>query len=703
MNILGDLESQRYYEKMLDFSIGLRPLLNDYALRQLARLGIHTVGDVLGYFPRGYQDRRNIPRISQVTGSGVQLVTGMVEAVTEEVVKNRVSILKCRIRDVSGAIELVFFNQSFLKPVLKVGLQLVAAGKVEVNSYTGSRQLMVSELDIIRSEADRRMALGVIVPIYPLSQGLYQSRVRGIILEVIEKVVGQVDDHLPLWVRDKLNLMPLSDALKELHLPTSPHLCTAARQRIVFDEFLRFQMALVEKRQVRSRETTDIRFVSTHCLLDRYMESLTYRLTADQTAAISDVVGDVISGRAMNRLIQGDVGSGKTDVIAAALLLAIGSGFQAALMVPTEVLAEQHFRRFSDQFSELGVNVVLVKGGQRSRERKAAIARRASGEPMVAIGTHALIEVPVVLPNLGLVVVDEQHRFGVMQRMKLNQKSMTPHCLFTTATPIPRSFMLTVFGDLDKTIIRELPPGRRPPQTVFFPLNAIGKVWELCRGQLSAGHQVYIVYPLVEESEKMDLASAMDGYVGVCQEFPSISVGLVHGRLPSVEKNNIMARFKSGEIKVLVATTVIEVGIDVPNATVMVIVNSERFGLSQLHQLRGRVGRGAARSYCILLGKAKTEVAQRRMDAMVQISDGFQLAELDLKLRGPGELLGTRQSGLPNFKMADLVQDQSLLSLAHRTAMRIFERDSELTRIENAGLARWYRSATPFTVETRLN
>ena len=688
---------------MLDFSIGLGSVLNDYSMRQLGRLGIQTVGDVLGYFPRGYQDRRNIPRISQVVAGGLQLATGIVASVTEEIAKNRVSVLKCRIGDVSGSIELVFFNQSFLKPVLKEGLQLVVAGKVEINSYTGSRQLMVSVLDIIRTEVDRRMALGVIVPIYPLSQGLYQSRIRAIILAVIEKYVGQVDDHLPLWIRDKLNLMPLNAALKELHLPTSPALCTAARQRIIFDEFLRFQMTLVEKRQVRHRETTDIRFVAMHPLVDRYLGLLTYRLTRDQSSAISDVAGDVTSGRAMNRLIQGDVGSGKTDVIAAGILLAIGSGFQAALMVPTEVLADQHFRRFSEQFSQLGIEVILVKGGQRSRERKAAMARMASGDALVAIGTHALIEDPVSLPRLGLVVVDEQHRFGVMQRMKLNQKSMTPHCLFTTATPIPRSFMLTVFGDLDKTIIRELPPGRRPPQTVFFPLGAIGKVWELCRNQLAAGHQAYIVYPLVEESEKVDLASAIEGHVMVCQEFPGISVGLVHGRLASAEKTDIMSRFKAGEIQMLVATTVIEVGIDVPNATVMVIVNAERFGLSQLHQLRGRVGRGADRSYCVLLGKAKTEVAQRRMDAMVQISDGFQLAELDLKLRGPGELLGTRQSGLPHFKMADLVQDQSLLNLAHRTALTLFERDSELTRVENASLARWYRSATPFTVETRLN
>ncbi|NBV83162.1 ATP-dependent DNA helicase RecG [bacterium] len=702
-NCLGDGILQRYYVLMVSLLNSVLPRLNDYAIRQLNRLGIFTVDDVLTYFPRGYQDRRRIPTLSQLSDGSTALATGVVDAVIDEVAKNRISIIRCRIRDSTGAVELVFFNQAYLKSVLKPGLQLVVSGKVEINAYTGVRQLIVAELDVIRSESDRRMAMGVIVPIYPLTQGIYQSRIRSIILPIIERYVANIDDHLPAWIRDKLNLMPLPAAIRELHMPTSSQLGSAARQRVAFDEFLKFQMALVEKRQTRHRDATSVQFGCEHPLIDRYLAQLPYRLTPDQRSAIADVVMDVQSGRAMNRLIQGDVGSGKTDVIAVSVLLAIGSGYQAAIMVPTEVLAEQHFRRFSSQFLNLGIDVVLIKGGQRSRERKQALAKISSGDPVVAIGTHALLEDPVNVPRLGLVVIDEQHRFGVMQRMKLNQKSLMPHCLYTTATPIPRSFMLTVFGDLDKTVIQQLPPGRIPPQTAFFPFRAISNVWGLCQSQLALGRQVYVVYPLVEESEKMDLESAIEGYETVSRQFPNATVGLVHGRLSGAEKSALMAQFKAGDIQILVSTTVIEVGIDVPNATVMVIVNAERFGLSQLHQLRGRVGRGADRSFCVLVGDAKSELSRRRVDAMVQISDGFELAELDLKLRGPGEILGTRQSGLPNFKVADLVKDQALLQLAHRAAMRIFERDSELMAPDHARLARWYRSGVAFSVETRLN
>jgi len=677
--------------------------VDDYTRRQLLRLGIERVSDALYYFPRSYQDRRNIPLISMLVPTQSQFATGAIEAVQEEIAKNRLSIIKVQIRDSSGRLELVFFNQAYLIKILKVGLWVVVSGKLDVQPFTGTRQFIVAELDVIRNESDRLSSVGCIVPIYGLTQGVYQSVVRSAIANILAKVDQHIPDHLPQTVRDRLNLMPLSQAIIELHRPSRPEMASAARQRIVFDEFLRFQMGMVEKRQVARREVSSVHLSGQNELTAAYINQLAYRLTDAQSRAIRELVSDVTSGYRMNRLLQGDVGSGKTDVIAVALLMAVGSGYQAAVMVPTEVLAEQHFRRFCGQLSAINVDVFLLKGGQRSKERRNVLEKLATGDPLVVVGTHALIEDAVVIPRLGMVVVDEQHRFGVVQRMKLQQKSTAPHCLYTTATPIPRSFMLSVFGELEKTIIDEMPPGRLPADTQYFPLSSQRDVWNLCRYQLQLGRQIYVVYPLVDESEKTDLQSAIQGFELLKGMFDDVEVGLVHGRMTGNDKNDRMTRFKQGVIKILVSTTVIEVGIDVPNASVMIIVNAERFGLSQLHQLRGRVGRGAYKSYCILLGEKTTKMARERINAMVTTHDGFKLAELDLKLRGPGEILGTKQSGLPEFKLGDLVNDEPLLHLAYRVARKIFEQDPELSASDHQPLAQWFRRYQSFSPEEVLN
>jgi ATP-dependent DNA helicase RecG len=403
----------------------------------------------------------------------------------------------------------------------------------------------------------------------------------------------------------------------------------------------------------------------------------------------------------MNRLIQGDVGSGKTDVAVAALLMAIGSEKTGALMAPTEILATQHFLKIKKALEPLGISVYLLKGKMKAAEKRETIEGIQKG-PCIIIGTHALIEDPVMIENLGLVVVDEQHRFGVIQRLKI-KKAQTPHCVFMTATPIPRTFMLTSFGDLDKTIIGELPPGRVPPTTFYMKESNVRKSYEHCRLQLAQGFQLYIVYPLVKESEKIDLQSAMEGFEEAKNIYKEFNVGLIHGKMSPDEKRTVMSQFKDNEIQVLVATTVIEVGIDVPNATMMIIHHAERFGLSQLHQLRGRIGRGGNESQCFLIAAPKTDTGKQRLKAMVNTTDGFELAETDLKIRGPGDMLGTKQSGLPDFKCGDIVRDESILLTARKVAKSLLDSDPKLDKPEHLGLKRAVESSESIVTEETLN
>lgn len=671
--------------------------------QRLAKLGIGTWAELGTLVPRTYQDRSSLPPIIRLPDDGPAVITGRIMVVNDDMSKHRVHLLKVTVADHTGPIHVVFFNQAYLKPILKIGLEVVITGKLERNPYTHIKQLLATELDVIRSVKDREQLLGCIVPIYPLTAGLYQSKIRSLIQYALDTMVPHVPDFLPPSIRERLNIMPLSMAIHTIHRPNTMEAPVHARMRLVFDEFLRYQLSLLKRRHEFKRLPTPCLLTPQSDLHDRYIQQLPYTLTNAQWQSIYDIQRDVTSGIAMNRLIQGDVGSGKTDVIVMAILMAISAGYSAVLMAPTDVLASQHYHKLSHALSAIGVDTVLLKGSLKTKAKRDTLTRLKSPQPVVAIGTHSLIQDPVDIHQVGLVVIDEQHRFGVQQRIRLAQKGNTPHCLYTTATPIPRTFMLTIYGELEKSIISEMPPGRIPATTIRMRMSQLDEVISIMSERLQQGQQVYVVYPLIEASSKLDLASAIEGHADIQSRLPQHQVGLLHGKLPVADKDRIMSQFKQGEMGVLVSTTVIEVGVDVPNATMMVIMNAERFGLSQLHQLRGRIGRGVLQSTCILVSDRLSDISKKRLDAMVDTNNGFELAELDLKLRGPGEVLGVRQSGLPQFRVADLVKDEPLLVLARKVGIKMIETDPTLQHPSFVALREWVDSADYVSESGHLN
>jgi len=539
----------------------------------------------------------------------------------------------------------------------------------------------------VEAGEDERLHTGRLVPVYSTTEGLHQRALRRLMWSIVEQFAGGVAEILPEPARTRRRLAALPVALRDAHFPENENALATAHRRLAFDDFLFLQLGLAI---LRSR-TTRARGVALNPpgdLVSRLRAALPYRLTSAQERVWSEIRRDMAAPFPMHRLLQGDVGSGKTVVAALAVLTAIEAGYQAAVMAPTEILAEQHFMTFRQLLEPLGVTVALLTSASRPRERKARRAALAAGEIACVVGTHALVQEGVEFRRLGLAVVDEQHRFGVEQRARLRAKGEHPDLLVMTATPIPRTLALTLYGDLDVSVLDEMPPGRQPIKTVARTESKRAEIYEFVRKQISEGRQAYVVYPLVEESEVIDLKAATDMARHLQQDvFPELTVGLLHGRLGFEEKDAIMRRFKAGEIHVLVSTTVIEVGIDVPNATLMLIEHAERFGLSQLHQLRGRVGRGPWKSYCILLHAGKlTEDAERRIEAMTQTNDGFRIAETDLSLRGPGEFFGTRQSGLPQFRVADLLRDAAILEDARIEAQGIIATDPELKDDAHRGL-----------------
>lgn len=658
----------------IEFVKGVGPKLK----KPLNRLGILTVRDALFFFPRVYDDRRVLPKLSTLAHQDIVTVVGYIESVHEKQVKQKLSVLECVLSDSSGRAKAIWFNQPFLKKVLKPYMMMVVKGRVERSLYDPFPVLHVLETEVIKNPKDLSESVGKIVPVYPLTQGIYQYQMRGIFKEVLAKFITYVTEPLPATLRDTLNLMPIREAVGAIHQPTTSEGYKKARNRIVFDEFLVYQLRLCKKQLLRTNKETTTALQVDGELLRKHMSLLPYQLTGAQKKVLAEIFSDVKQERPMNRLLQGDVGSGKTDVAVIAMLCGIQTAKSAAIMAPTEVLAEQHFIKIKRYVEPLGIDVVLIKGGMRKKQREEALSRIQNDRPCIAVGTHALLEAPVDLSNFGVVIVDEQHRFGVLQRHTIVKKGDTPHRLFMTATPIPRTFMLTTFGDLDKSIIDELPPGRHPIQTFFVKNNRLALVYDHCFAALQRGEQVYMVFPLIEESEKLDLESAIKGFEEVKLEFPTYKVGLMHGKLSAEEKRRVMSDFKDNQLQILVSTTVIEVGVDVPNATLMVIRDAERFGISQLHQLRGRVGRGKAQSYCFLVGEPKSESGKQRIKALVSTTDGFELAEYDLKIRGPGDMLGTKQSGLPDFNLADLVKDEPVLLLARKVAQELLRTDPEL-------------------------
>lgn len=648
----------------------------------MARLGINVAGDLLRHVPHRYEDATTVtPVVHANVGSDVT-VLGRVIAKGVLPTRKGLRVFQAVVQDASGMLEIAWPGQPFLDRTINKGDWLLCTGTVR---FFHGRRLQPREYVNLGPE-EEGTASGRVLAVYRSTEGLSVRILRGLIAQYLDQLLPLVREVLPDVVRRDADMPPLAEAYRMVHRPTSVAEALAGRARLAFDELLCVQILHRRANQLERRERDVDAYVNRRVLTTQLRESLPFTLTGAQVRAIREIVGDMSSPQRMHRLLQGDVGSGKTVVALFAALLAIENDRQVAFMAPTELLAEQHARTCSTLLAPLGLIPVLLTGRLGAKERRAALTRLASHDPVLAIGTHALVQEAVAFANLGLAIIDEQHRFGVEQRAALGGKGKTPDVLLMSATPIPRSLALTAYGDLDVTVLDERPPGRQPVTTVHRRESARGKVLDFANHEIEAGRQVYIVYPLIETSEKIDLKAASVMYDELVQgAFAHRRVALLHGRLPSDERDAIMRRFRDGEIDVLVATTVIEVGIDVANATVMIIEHPERFGLSQLHQLRGRVGRGAAQSYCILLGDVGADAGER-LALFAGTDDGFEIAKADLAMRGMGDLFGARQHGLPEFRVADPVRDEALNEQAREIADRLLRADPELTAPANAAL-----------------
>ena len=658
-------------------------------------LGIRTVGDLLDHFPFRYIDRTRVYRIAEITDEAptlVQLrvrVTGTAYAGTGR--KRRFTVF---VQDATGQAELVWFQGiKWIEKRVEVGREYLVFGRPSF--YRGQLSMAHPELETMEQHLSRRAESGM-QGIYPSTEristmfgtkGMYQ-----IVCNAWALVRGHIPDPLPEEMRTRYGLIARHDAYYNIHFPQSPELLRQAQYRLKFDELLGVQLNVQSRRTARLAKADGFRFTRVGDAFNTfYNEKLPFPLTGAQKRVIREIRQDTATGYQMNRLLQGDVGSGKTLVALMSMLLAVDNGFQACMMAPTEILARQHFATISRLLDGMPVRVAILTGASKARERREALEGIASGEVHILIGTHALIEERVRFANLGFVVIDEQHRFGVEQRARLWTKNeQPPHILVMTATPIPRTLAMTLYGDLDVSVIDELPPGRRPIRTYHYTDAARLKLFGFMRQQIAQGRQVYVVYPLIKESEAMDYKDLTDGYEAISRDFPlpQYVTAICHGRMKPADKEESMRQFKEGEAQILVATSVIEVGVDVPNATVMVIESAERFGLSQLHQLRGRVGRGAAQSYCILMsGEKLSREARARLEAMCETNDGFRLAELDLKLRGAGDINGTLQSGMAfDLKIANPTADVQVLTLTREAAAAILAADLALAQPAHAGL-----------------
>ncbi|MCI5837339.1 MAG: ATP-dependent DNA helicase RecG [Veillonellaceae bacterium] len=632
------------------------------AAQRLAVLGIRTVGDLLMHFPRSYIDYSvQLPLRELREGMDVT-VGGRILAVEERRPRARLSILTVTISDDTGLAELVYFNQPFRRKLFREGERVVASGKVKA----GYRQWQIANAEVEFPAPGERVR-GRIRPVYPLTEGLRAGALEEWISRALT-ATADPDDTLPAELRARLGFSSRRESLRKIHRPTTVAEYEAARHELAFDELFYLQLGVLRLRRRREQGTQGIKCAPNGELTAALYRRLPYRLTGDQLRALQDICDDMESLLPMRRLLQGDVGSGKTAVAALAMAKAVENGYQAVLMAPTEILAKQHEESLREMFAGLPVRIDCLTGRLPAAEREEVLARLRRHETDLVVGTHALFGDEVELPALGLVITDEQHRFGVRQRMALEQKGQLPHTLVMTATPIPRTLTLSVYGDLDVSLIREMPPGRKPVGTYVARRAKMPKILRFIEQEMAKGQRVYLVCPLVEESEKMDLKAAQQVYAEMSEHFAAYGAGLVYGSMASAAKEAVMADFASGRIRLLVATSVVEVGVNVPEATVMLIDSAERFGLSQLHQLRGRVGRGTAQSYCILISDTRNEVALQRLHYMETIQDGFLLAEKDLLLRGSGELFGYRQHGLPDLHIADLVRDLPLLVEARREA-----------------------------------
>ena len=719
----------------------------------LERLGIRTVEDALWYLPWRYEDRSVVTPIARLSPGVDATICGTILASSvKRTARRGLAIVQVRVNDETGTLSVVYFNQSYLERILTPGTRIMMSGRVTAGRAGWTDLQMESpQYEIIGEEDDALLHVGRIVPIYHETKGLTSRQIRIMIKGLLDEFLSSVEEIVPVPMQRKYGLPSIHAAFAEVHFPppgadvAALHRgTTPAHKRLAFQECLLLELALAMRRQ-SIKEEPGIRFQVDTPLIGELERRLPFQLTAAQQRVLSEIRADMAVARPMNRLVQGDVGCGKTIVALHAMLVACGSGYQAALMAPTEILAEQHYLNLRGLIHDLGLTSVLLKSGGSAIAKAAVLHQVQTGEAQIIVGTHALIQKKVRFKQLGVVVVDEQHKFGVMQRKTLVEKAVHPDVLVLTATPIPRTLAMTVYGDLDVSVIDGLPPGRRPIRTWLFTASQRRRAYRIIHDELVAGHQSYIVYPLVEESEKVDLAAAMQAAEELQRnEFARYRVGLLHGRMKTDEKARTMAAFKGGEIQVLVATTVIEVGVDVPNATVMLIEHADRFGLAQLHQLRGRVGRGTYASYCLLMaeesrgmearnrgekgrdgdigvlwgkgaggknGRRSSDldpvplspstpsspipsVARQRLEALVRTTDGFEIAEEDLRIRGPGEFFGVRQWGIPEFRAAQLIRDRVLLEQAREEAFALVRRDPHLTAptshaLRAAMLRRW--------------
>lgn len=642
---------------------------------RLEHLGIRTVEDLISFYPRRYQDWTQITKMEDLVSGEESVIYGRILDVKEIHPRRGLSILNVTMTDGTGAVTLTYFNQPWKKDEFSRGLNVLAYGRAEYGY--GKIQMGNAETEAVTPE--ELPSFQKLVPIYPLTEGIKINRMRQMIQEALDRV-EDLDENLPLETVRKEYLMERAEAIRVMHNPENETMRQAARKRMAFEELFFMQAGLLLLKRKREKGASSVKCAPSGKLVRAVLKNFPFELTDGQKLAFRDIEDNMEGLVPMQRLVQGDVGSGKTAVAALALAKIVENGYQGALMVPTEVLAGQHYETFQQFYKGLPIRVAYLSGQTKTSERNEILEKLAKGEIDVLIGTHALIEKDVIFAHLGLVIMDEQHRFGVKQRKALESKGESPHILVMTATPIPRTMALSVYGDLDVSAIRGMPPGRHPVKTYAIDGSYLKRVFNFMRKEMQAGHQIYVVCPLVEKSEKQDLASAVAVYEELRDKvFPDFKVGLVHGRMKGAEKDQVMNDFKDGKIKLLAATSVIEVGINVPNATIMFVYGADRFGLSQLHQLRGRVGRGSSQSYCILYTDNRNEVTQLRMRLMCEISDGFLLSEKDLLLRGSGEFFGYHQHGMPDLKAADIIRDLPLLEEARREAAKAVDKGMDFT------------------------
>ncbi|WGX75823.1 ATP-dependent DNA helicase RecG [Paraclostridium bifermentans] len=645
---------------------------------KLSKLGIFTVSDLLFYFPRQYEDRNNLRKIFELKDEEKVTIRAIVSSIETSNIRKGLVITKIGVRDETGFARLVFFNQEYISSTLKKGDTVFVFGKVKKTSYG----IEMSSCEVEQMSNNPKNTCGI-MPIYPLTYGLTNKELINIVKTVFSNEQIYIKEYLPNKIIQKYKLCSIDFAVKNIHSPTNKESLKVALYRLVFEEFLMLQLGLfLFKNGVT--EKSGVKFEKEQNLV-KILNSLPFKLTNAQNRALNEIIDDMNCEKVMNRLVQGDVGSGKTVVALLALANCVLNGYQGALMAPTEILAEQHFISLNETLSPFGINVGLLVGSLTKKQKENVLQRVKDNEIDILIGTHALIEDKVEFNNLGIVITDEQHRFGVRQRNKLSEKGYNPDILVMTATPIPRTLALILYGDLDISIIDELPPGRQPIETLAVYKDKREKAYNsLVRSEVQKGRQVYIVCPLVEESEAIEAKAAVDLVEELKSEFFSdLRLGLLHGKMKPSEKDETMKKFKNKELDILVSTTVIEVGVNVPNATLMIIENAERFGLAQLHQLRGRVGRGSHKSYCILIYSSKSEVCSQRMSIMEETTDGFKISEKDLEIRGPGEFFGTRQHGLPELKVANIFKHMKILKIAQQEARYIISEDPKLNNYEN--------------------